>query len=88
MNKMVALGDPDFTIELEYGEKWVMWRQEGVLCSFTVKISQLLKCAQTNTCVIYPPAAVPVKEAIPQDVIQDFLKSPFAKMSNVSLILQ
>jgi hypothetical protein len=41
MARLIEAGDPTFTIELEYGEKKLTWRAEGVMYAFSTKISDV-----------------------------------------------
>ncbi len=59
MTKVVTAGDPEVMLELEYGERKLTWKAEGILCQFSVKISELLRSAQSGTNLLQKPMVEP-----------------------------
>eukprot|EP01118_Nematostelium_gracile_P018691 TRINITY_DN8404_c0_g1_i1.p1 TRINITY_DN8404_c0_g1~~TRINITY_DN8404_c0_g1_i1.p1 ORF type:complete len:536 (-),score=171.64 TRINITY_DN8404_c0_g1_i1:7-1614(-) len=69
MRKMIAEGDPSVSLEFEYGNKKLGWKQEGILFYLRFKLSDLIRCSESNSNLIVDsnPTDSPVVETPPED---------------------
>jgi len=73
IKKMIAAGDPEFTIVVDFGEKKFRWNKYGNLCTFTSRLSDVLTAIEENTNLLHPQKQEDKKAEEPIDISKDII---------------